>query len=217
MSERLRPSFRGIERADSVTIDLHKMMFQPISTAMILVRDAVDIRRAFSQDQSYVFHPRSAGPVWDQGPHTFQCSRRLDVLRAWSTLVAFGADGIAELQEELVDVCRRAAERIARHPEFELALEPQTNILCFRHRPAGLAEDQLDRHNADLRERVNLDRFTYITATTFEGARWLRFTFINPRTTDADVDAVCERIRILGSGPVVPGTTPNDSQTEVSS
>ncbi|MEX1023602.1 MAG: pyridoxal-dependent decarboxylase [Planctomycetota bacterium] len=195
VSDELRACLVGLELADSVTIDLHKMLFQPISTAMVLVRDARSLRAAFQQEASYVFHPRADGPVWDQGPHSFQCSRRVDAVRAWTSLIAYGADGLGRLQETCVDTARAAARTISASADFELALVPDTNIVCFRHVPPGLSAAALDAHNAALREGINRGRQAFLTATTFEGARWLRFTFINPRTTLDDVRAVLELVR----------------------
>jgi L-2,4-diaminobutyrate decarboxylase len=200
LSPRLRALLSGLERADSVAIDLHKMMLQPISTALLLVRERARLARAFAQDAPYLFDADAGEPV-DLGGLTLQCSRRADALRAWATLQLHGADGIAALQEYTVDLTRAVAETLAARADFELAHRPRTNILCFRHVPPRLAGDEraLDRHQDALRERLRRDRFAYLTGTLLDGRRVLRMTLINPRTRLADVVAILDRIESLAA------------------
>ncbi len=200
LSERLRPKLAGLERADSLALDLHKMMFQPISTALVLFRERARLAAAFSQTAPYLLRADDQ-PSYDLGGLTLQCSRRADALRAWATLKLHGADGIAALQERTVDLARSAAELLARASDFELAEHPDTNILCFRHVPARLAGDApaLDRHNDAARERLRAERFAYLTGTTLAGRRVLRFTFMNPRTELEHVEQILERIRSYGT------------------
>ncbi|MEM7307394.1 MAG: pyridoxal-dependent decarboxylase [Planctomycetota bacterium] len=195
LSKRLAPRLAGIGRADSVAIDLHKMMFQPISTAMVLCRRRASLLTAFAQSAPYLFHGGERGAL-DSGGLSLQCSRRADALRAWLTLQLYGADGVAELQERTVDTACASAALIAERPEFEVLHEPQTNILCFRHVPRRLAGDDaaLDRHNDAVREALHRDRFAYLTGTSWNGRRVLRMTFINPATRVEDVGDVLDRI-----------------------
>jgi L-2,4-diaminobutyrate decarboxylase len=86
-SERLRPLLRGIERADSVAWDPHKMMFMPLSLGAVLVRDRRHLDAAFQQSAPYLFHPRPGEErSRDIGKRTLQCSRRMDALKLWVSL-----------------------------------------------------------------------------------------------------------------------------------
>jgi len=193
LSPRLRGMLAGIERADSVAIDLHKMMLQPISTALVLVRERARLARAFAQDAPYLLMDEAGV---DLGGMTLQCSRRADALRAWATLQLHGADGMAALQEATVDLTRAIADELERRPEFELVHCPQTNIVCFRHVPPRLSGDDaaLDRHQDAARDELRRTRFAYLSGTTLGGRRVLRMTLINPRTTLDDVRAILDRI-----------------------
>lgn len=195
LSERLRPLLKGLERADSLAIDLHKMMFQPISTALVLFRERARLAAAFAQTAPYLLRDE-AEPGYDFGALTLQCSRRADALRAWATLKLLGADGVAELQERTVDLARAAAETIAARGDFELVQLPETNIVCFRHVPPALAGDgpALDRHNDAARERLRTERYAYLTGTTLAGRRVLRMTFMNPRAELRHVEQVLDRV-----------------------
>jgi len=96
LSERLRPLLAGLEQADSVCVDLHKMGFQPLSTALVLVRRRRDLAGAFRQTAPYLFHGADEAERWNLGGQTLQCSRRGDAARAWLALKLYGARGIAD-------------------------------------------------------------------------------------------------------------------------
>lgn len=206
LSERLRPMLAGLELADSLALDLHKMMFQPISTAMVLVRERARLVAAFAQDAPYLFQEGQAEErvALDLGGLTLQCSKRADALRAWATLQLLGARGVAALQERVVDLAADAARALDARPTFECLHRPQTNILCFRHVPAALQGDEgaLDRHNDVVRERLRRDRFAYLTGTTLEGRRVLRCTFINPLTELSHFEQVLDRLDALAPEPI---------------
>ena len=197
LSAKLRGMLAGIERADSLSLDLHKMMLQPISTAVVFCRERAHLEAAFAQSAPYLFHgEREGSAAYDLGALTLQCSKRADALRAWATLKLLGADGVAALQEKTVHTTRTAADLIDARPEFELLHRPQTNILCFRHVPEPLKNDPeaLDRHNDQLRETLRLERFAYLTGTTLNGRRVLRMTFMNPQTELRHVEQVLDRL-----------------------
>jgi L-2,4-diaminobutyrate decarboxylase len=193
LSSRHRGRLRGIERAQSVAWDPHKMMLLPLATGVLLVRDERLLDRAFAQQAPYLFHGAAGAPVRDQGVRSFQCSRRADALKLWVALQRYGADGIGALYDRLCDVAEGMHVEIGRRPEFEAVHAPESNILCFRwvgvpRRP----EAELDGLNLALRERFNQSGLGWITTTVLGGRRVLRVTVMNPRTTPADAAAVLD-------------------------
>ena len=140
LSDLVRPRLAGIERADSLAWDPHKMMFQPLSTALVLVRDRRALEQAMRQEASYLFQPATgdgsdaadARPA-DQGAWTLQCSRRSDALRLWLALEYYGVNTIAELFDHCVRLTRRLHELLADADDFEPLHAPQCNMLCFRY------------------------------------------------------------------------------------
>ncbi|HEX7051586.1 MAG TPA: pyridoxal-dependent decarboxylase [Longimicrobiales bacterium] len=199
ISTRERHRMRGVERADSLAWDPHKMMFQPLSSAVVLVRDRRTLQRAFQQDAPYLFHGQedADAPV-DPGAWTLQCSRRADALRLWIALEYYGTDALAALLEHTVDLARALHERLETAPDFEALHAPESNIVCFRYRPAGVPESELDALQDRVRARYIAEGRGWIAATTLDGRRVLRVTLINPRTEARHLDAMIAGVREVG-------------------
>jgi L-2,4-diaminobutyrate decarboxylase len=193
-----RHRVRGLERARSIAWDPHKMMLLPLAAGVVLVRDAPALERAFAQRAPYLFHaPSERGSAtppggWDQGLRSFQCSRRADVLKLWVALQRHGAGGLGALYAHLCDTTRALYERLVRNERFEPAHEPESNILCFRWLPRGAAAARIDEVNLAVRERYNRSGAGWITTTVLDGRRVLRVTVMNPRTGDAELDALVD-------------------------
>jgi len=199
LSDRLRGLLRGLERADSVAWDPHKMMWMPISLGAVLVRDRRHLDAAFEQNAPYLFHVRPGEErSRDAGVRTLQCSRRLDALKLWVCLQHYGARHFAELAEHTVDVTRYLFDRISAEPDFEPMHEPDCNILCFRHIPErlhGASTERIDAFQSELRARYNASGVGWITATVLDGRRTLRVTLINPHTATSHVDRLIDGLR----------------------
>jgi L-2,4-diaminobutyrate decarboxylase len=198
-SPRLRHLLKGIERADSVAWDPHKMMFMPISLGAIFVRDRRHLDAAFQQSAPYLFHPR-AGETrsYDAGRRTLQCSRRFDALKLWITLRHHGLGYFAELQEKTVGNTDLLYRKLQAAPDFEPLHEPESNILCFRYLPAGIrarTAEEINAFQSDLRERYNRSGKGWITTTLLNGQRTLRVTLMNPRTEEEHLDRLLEGLR----------------------
>lgn len=202
LSELLRPLLSGIERADSVAWDPHKMMWMPMSTGAVVVRDGRHLGAAFQQAAPYLFHPRTGEErSWDAGRMTLQCSRRFDALKLWVALRHYGADHFAMLLEKTVHRTASLHAKLTAAPDFEPVHAPESNILCFRHLPAAVAErggEALDAFQAELRARYNASGEGWITATVLGGRRVLRVTLINPATEDDHLDRMLDGLRETG-------------------
>ncbi|HVE73224.1 MAG TPA: aminotransferase class I/II-fold pyridoxal phosphate-dependent enzyme [Thermoanaerobaculia bacterium] len=185
LSEPLRRLVVGLERADSLSWDPHKMMFMPLSLGTILVRDGRWLRRAFEADAPYLFNAGSD----NIGEMTIQCSKRADAVKLWLMLRAHGTAPIVETIERVTAMTRYLYDRIAASDDFEAVHEPELNILCFRKR--GLDDEQ----TADLRERLVRSGRAWITTTVLRGERVLRVTIMNPRTAEEHVDAMLDALR----------------------
>ncbi len=185
LSERFSHLVRGLAQADSFSWDPHKMMWMPLSLGTILVRDGVWLRRAFEADAPYLFH----GGGQNLGEVTIQCSKRADAIKLWIVLKSGGVVPIVNALERTSDMARYLYERIVASDDFEAMHEPMLNILCFRKR--GLSDEQ----HADLRERLIRSGRAWITTTVLRGVRVLRVTMMNPRTSEADVDAMLDALR----------------------
>src|SRR4051812_33390910 len=101
LSAKHRHRLAGIERARSIAWDPHKMMLLPLQAGVLLVREAADLDRAYSQKAPYLFHQRDEP---DQGTRSFLCSHRADAIKLWIAIQRYGVDGIGALYDGLCDV-----------------------------------------------------------------------------------------------------------------
>jgi L-2,4-diaminobutyrate decarboxylase len=205
LSAEHRARVRGIERATSLAWDPHKMMLLPIGAGVVLVRDEMDLERAFAQRAPYLFHATTgegdAPPrVWDQGLRSFQCSRRADALKLWVAFQRYGVEGFGALYAHLCAMTTRLHDRLLARDDFEVLHAPEANILCFRWRPATpIDADALNAANLAIRERYNRSGDGWVTTTMLGGRRVLRVTIMNPRTDDSHLEAVVEGLARLGA------------------
>jgi len=190
LSERLRPLVDGLDLADSLSWDPHKMLWMSLSLGVLLVRDGKWLRRAFEADAPYLFNAERASD--NIGEMTIQCSKRADAIKLWLTLQMFGTRPFVEAMEKVTDVTRYLYETIVASDDFEAMHVPQFNIFCFRHRSD-------DETNAALREKLIRSGQAWITSTVLKGRRVLRVTMINPRTEREDVDRMMSALRKLAA------------------
>ncbi|MFC6087730.1 pyridoxal phosphate-dependent decarboxylase family protein [Saccharothrix lopnurensis] len=189
-SPRLRGLLKGIERADSVTLDLHKFGWVPASAAIMLVR-AADTLASFGLDPTTCLSADDdtlAGYIGSQNT-SLQTTRRVDALKIAVTLRTLGARRLAELVDTCHDLARHAAARLAEHPRVEVPVDPPMTALLFRYLPAGPQDP--DAFNGALRRRVMEQGRALIARTHLNGGRvYLKLIMLNPDTTPAQVDAV---------------------------
>lgn len=202
LSRRHAARVAGIDHADSVSWDAHKMMLMPLPAGMVLLRNGARLDAAFGQDAPYLFRePADAGAppdVVDQGLRSFMCSRRADALKLWVALRRYGVSGIAAVYDALCERTCELYELLAAHPEFETLHEPSCNILCFRW-VGGLGPDdaRLDSINHELRECWNRSGAGWITSTVLDGRRVLRAVLMNPFTESRHVARLVEGLAQL--------------------
>ena len=185
-SRRYRHLLAGIDRADSMAFDPHKMLFMPLAASMVLVRDGACLRAAFEQHAPYLF----GGPARefpDIAQFTVACSQRFDALKTWLTWKAYSGALWDELTTGVCDVAHAAYEYCTRSKILAPMHEPQTNIFCFglRHRPKSAKAS--DRLHWEIKDAVNASGEAYISSTILNGRRVLRMVVMNPRTTPADI------------------------------
>jgi L-2,4-diaminobutyrate decarboxylase len=198
LSPRTRGLVRGIGRADSVVLDPHKMMLAPALVSAVLYRDGARAFGAFAQEASYLFHGEDAPAEpnwWDGGLRTLECTKRMLGFKLYAALALLGKRFFGDYVADCFALAGRFADAIAAAPDFELALTPECNIVCFRHRPAGLAGAALDAHQSRLRERVTRSGSFYLVQTGLPKGVFLRTTLVNPLTTDRDLEDLLAALR----------------------
>jgi aromatic-L-amino-acid decarboxylase len=187
------PLFRGLERADSVTLDAHKWLGVPKSCSVLLVRDGGCLHAAFGHRESYMLHRGDAHNPVDR---TLEYSRPFNSLKLWMAFRVHGATALRGWIEQSIAHARRLAEILDDDPSFEVLHRPQLSTLCFQHRPEGVSDP--NEHNFQLAHAVQEDGRVYLAAADLDGRVCLRVCFVNFRTTDDEVDDALDVIRELG-------------------
>jgi L-2,4-diaminobutyrate decarboxylase len=195
LSERQRWRLRGIERADSVVWDGHKMLLVPALVTAVLFRDGRRSYEAFAQEASYLYDGGGGeANWWDLGLRTLECTKLMMALKLWAVLATVGERALGEYVAETYERTARFAERLAAAGDFEV-IPPESNILCFRHVLPGMDEGALDARQARAREEIIRGGGFYFVKTRLGGKTWLRVTVINPLTRDEDLDALADAVR----------------------
>ena len=202
LSRKYRSLLQGLDQADSVVWDAHKMMFVPALCAFVLYRNAEHRYQTFQQDAPYLFDPSSPGLAeFDSGVATLECTKRAAAYGLWGAWSLFGEQLFEDLVDLTFDLGRSFSEKLTQAPDFEPLHEPQCNIVAFQHLPPELAdasEEQLAEFHFTIRRELIRSGAFYIVQARIDGRQALRVTIITPLTTEDDLDALLDEIRRLG-------------------
>jgi L-2,4-diaminobutyrate decarboxylase len=190
----LRGRIAGIERADSAIMDFHKLLLTPALATAVLFREPAASWAAFHQQAQYLFAENEADPWRDSGRRTYECTKLAMSAKIAAIWRAHGEDLVAEHLRTVHALAREFAALLRSRPPFEVAVEPESNIVCFRLRPPGLDEAAVDALNAAARKRVIESGRFYLVQTTLRGRVWLRTALMNPFTTRAQLAAMLEAL-----------------------
>ncbi len=195
LSSSHRDKLRGIELADSVVWDGHKLLYMPAAVSAVIFRDAKASFSAFSQDASYLFQGESnESELFNVSYRTLECTKKMMGLKLWATFSLFGLEGLGLLVDKSFENARLFAAMLSKHPQFSVLMEPQTNIVCFRHMPKGLAYEKLNDHQLGLRKRIIESGEFHLTQVKLHDRIWLRTTLMNPFTTQDHLSSLIKTI-----------------------
>ena len=202
-SRRHRHLLAGVDRADSLVWDAHKMMFMPALCAFVFYRNKLHRFETFRQEAPYLFDPSAPGMAdFDSGMLTLECTKRAASYGLWGTWSLFGQ----QLFEDLVDVTfelgRVFFELLTATDDFVPLHEPECNIVAFRHVPAVMRSappETLSAFQFELRRRLIESGRFYIVQTSHGGVGALRVTIINPLTTTDDLNELLAALREIGT------------------
>lgn len=191
--------FKGIERADSVVINPHKWLYVPFEAACILVKEPEKLRKTFSTIPDYLRSDNSKDGRTDLMEYQLPLTKSFKSLKIWMTLKAYGAERIRETIRKDIKNALYLAELIEKSDDFELLAPVSLSITCFRYKPTGLSEQEVEDLNQRLIRYIEKDGRIFLTGTKINGKTALRTCFINPRTKTKDVEWIPEVIRDVGS------------------
>ncbi len=190
-----RRRLAGIERADSVVLDPHKGLFLPYGTGALLVRDGETLKRAHALSADYMPGMQDDEDLTDFNLLSPELSRDFRGLRVWLPLRMHGAGPFRTNLEEKLELARWASERLREIPGIEILAEPQLSIVAFRRTWQDATDEELDRRNLALLERINRRRRVYLTGTKLKGRFAIRICVLSFRTHRDRMEQALEDIR----------------------
>jgi len=191
-----RDQFAGLELADSISLDPHKWLYQPLDCGCLLYRSSQAAQKAFSHTGDYA-RSLTADPVEGFAffEESLELSRRFRALKLWLSLRYHGLAAFRESIRKDLAQAQRLAESVRREPQLELLAPVALSAVCFRHRGAKqVPGEDLNRFNALLLKRVVERGRVYLSNATLHGKFCLRACIVNHRTTDADTDSVIPEV-----------------------
>jgi glutamate/tyrosine decarboxylase-like PLP-dependent enzyme len=200
-----RSALAGIDRADSVTLDPHKWLFQPMECGCLLIRDGVLLERTFAIHPDYLEGDatRHADEVnfADRG---LQLSRGFRALRVWVTMQTFGLAAFRDCIQRGLDLAEYAETLIRGHPELTLMAPATLGMVCFRREWPGCDEAETERRGVALAEELERDGTALVSTTRLAGRHAVRLCILNPTTSAGHVRRVIEHFAHAAEPAVAP-------------
>ncbi len=191
-----RERFDGLELADSISLDPHKWLYQPLDCGCLLYRSFEVARRTFSHSGDYA-RALTEDPIEGFAffEESLELSRRFRALKLWLSLRYHGFAAFRESIRKDIAQAGRLADAIRKEDRLELVATGDLSAVCFRHRgPDGISEEERNRFNAELLKQTTRRGKIYLSNASLQGKFCLRACIVNHRTTDADVDAVVPEV-----------------------
>jgi L-2,4-diaminobutyrate decarboxylase len=188
-SERLRGRLAGLERADSVTLDLHKLGWQPVAAGLFVVPDGAELAVLDHRADYLAADDDTEAGFPDLLGRSLRTSRRPDVLKIAVTLRALGRAGLGELVEETCGAAVRLAELVAAEEALELRGTPELSTVVFRPRGAS------DALVAAVRRRLLREGRAVLGRAELEGRLWWKVTVLHPGVQPGDLAALLKLVR----------------------
>lgn len=200
LAENLKPCLNGIERADSVALDLHKWLHMPFEAGCALVRSENAHRQAFSLTPEYLEHETrgvAAGHLWfsDYG---LQLSRQFRALKVWMSIKEHGLDRFGRMIARNAEQAHYFGKLVEDDPCLELLAPIGMDIVCFRFNPGGLDDAALNALNKEILMQLHEQGIAVPTYTTLNDRYCLRIAISNHRSRQEDFDLLAREVVRIG-------------------
>jgi glutamate/tyrosine decarboxylase-like PLP-dependent enzyme len=202
LCERGKKLLAGIERADSLSLDPHKWLFQPFEIGCVLMRDARLLKKTFHTMAEYLEDTKRIEEeeinYFDYGP---QLTRSFRALKLWLSLKTFGATAFRQAIEHGFALAE-FAESILRQSSppsgcWQIVTPATMGIVTFRFTAPGLSDGETNEIHRRMVEAMAEDGFAFANSTALRGQTVMRLCTINPRTTEEDIRATIQKLEQL--------------------
>jgi L-2,4-diaminobutyrate decarboxylase len=198
-SEKHRDKLKGIEKADSLTIDFHKLFYQPISCGVFIVKNKESFRYIKMHADYLNPEGNAALGILDLVDKSIQTTRRFDALKPFLAFQHIGIDNLGKMVDHTIEISAKISELIADDSDFELAYKTPINAIVFRYLPPNmLNEAVIDKINHTIKHDMLLTGEAIIGQTIYKNKAFLKFTILNPVTTIGDIKLVLKNIKLRG-------------------
>ena len=198
-SPKYKHTVKGINKADSVVIDGHKMMMMPTITTALLFKDGNHSHATFSQKADYLLNQSEDEDWYNMAKRTFECTKTMMSIQWYTLLKTYGEGIFDEYLTTLYDLGQQFGKMLENDTQFNLAIIPMSNIVCFRYFDDSLNNSELNQLNKLIRQQLLEDGEFYIVQTKLRGIHYLRTTIMNPFTTAEHLNALLQKIKKIAT------------------
>ena len=193
----------GMERADSLAVDLHKWIYLPYEIGALLVRSEENHRNSFSLTAAYLSHGEdqrgmTGGTLPWFSDYGFQLSRGFRALKAWMAFKEYGSRKYGRLIQQNIDQAKYLAALIDASPELELTAPVPLNVVCFRYVRSDLNDNELDKLNEQILAELQEQGIAVPSSTTINGKYVLHVAHTNHRSRREDFDILVREVIRIG-------------------
>jgi aromatic-L-amino-acid decarboxylase len=194
LTDRGRDRLRGIERADSITLDPHKGLFLPYGTGGLVVRDGTALRDAHFEGAAYLQDLPPTGELPNYSELSPELSREFRGLRVWFPLRLHGVAAFRDALDEKLDLAGFVGEELAADPNLVVPWRPQLTVVPFRLREGD------EQANRELLARINASKRVFLSSTLVHGVYTLRVCIVSHRTHKDRIEECVEIVRRAAAG-----------------
>lgn len=187
---------RGLELADSITIDPHKWFYAPLDAGAVLVKDQERLTASFGIKPSYLTDELDqTDERYQYYVHGLEQSRRFRGLKVWMSFKRYGARQIGEWIDNNVRQAKYLYALVEEHSEFEPASSPPMSAICIRFKGAEMGEPESKDLHAEVAQRVEQSGLFWISTTELKGKTWFRINPVNFRTRQEHMEGLFQLLQ----------------------
>ncbi len=198
-SEKYCYLLEGIDLANSIVWDAHKMMFMPALSTYLFYRNSQDQYQSLNQNATYLFDAKGSETLAnDTGLGTIECTKRAAALSLWGVWAIYGKQLFGDLVDMTFYMAKRFSELIEKHPDFDLLNQPESNIILFRYLPPEvryLTERKQGEFQKKVRKCLIESGESYIVPAIDNNISALRMVIMNPLTTERHFNILIQALQ----------------------
>ncbi|MDF0708032.1 pyridoxal phosphate-dependent decarboxylase family protein [Flagellimonas okinawensis] len=189
LSQKGKQAMKGIEKADSLTVDPHKWFFQPYEMGCLLVRNHKNLSHTFTEKPEYLRDIEGNTSEINFYDHGIQLTRRFRALKFYMSLKTFGLKEFRDAITYNIDLAEEVETMLRGSKSWEVVFPATLAVINFRYNPINkkYSEKELDKINQYISGKVMDSRQAMLVTTILNGQIVLRMCLINPRTTMEDI------------------------------